>query len=182
MKIFRQHSYVFAGFLVLWLSMLYPSNSSIWVWVATAGIAVALIIFPQIYWPAGSSSSRQWIWTVSAFCGVSVFLSIIQMLEYPIIRGVDSEVPWWENQNWARAGGAVGLPITFLAWTDLGSNDRRYWILFGSTLAWSSMLVPAFAALLFAVRQLPFLSGKPEEPNKARRDNPHQPFSSDDSP
>ncbi len=174
-KIFRQHSFVLAGFVVLWLSMLYPSNSSTWMWVATAGIAVALIMLPQICWATCSSSKRQWIWTVSAFCGVSVFFSIMQMLEYPIIRGVESEVPWWESRNWARAGGIVGLPITFLAWTDLGSNDRRSWILFGSSFAWSLMLVPVFAAMLAVVRQQSLLSGKLRKANKPEMATPRNP-------
>lgn len=174
MKIFRQHSFVFAGFVVLWLSMLYPSNSSTWMWVATAGIAVALIMSPQICWAVDSSSVRHWIWIVSALGGVTVFFSIMQMLHYPIIRLIESDVPWWESQNWARAGEITGLPISVLVWIDLGSDDTRSWILFGSSLAWSLMLVPVFAAMLAVVRQHPLLSGK-LEPNKPQMATPNQP-------
>ena len=167
MKIISQYIFVFAGFLVFWLTMLYPSDSSTWLWVSTTGIAVALIILPQILPTADSSNARQWIWTVAALCGVSVFFSIMQMLEYPIIRGVESDVPWWESRNWASAGGIVGLPITFLVWTDLGGGDRRSFILVGSTIAWSLVIVPVIAAVLSAMRQLTSQTGEHKKPNKS---------------
>lgn len=150
----QQHLFIFAGFLVLWLTMLYPNNSSAWIWVATAGISASFIILPQICRTAGSFNVRQWIWTVSAFCGVSVFFSIMQMLNYPIVRGIDSDVPWLENRQWARAGGVLGLPISWLAWKDWSSSDLRASILVGTGLIWSLLLVPVFAGIITLARRL----------------------------
>jgi hypothetical protein len=154
MKMKTQYFFVFLGFLALWCTMMYPDDSPAWIWMLTIGLVVVLIILPQVLRIADPMDSRRWIWTVSALIGVSVFVSILQMLEYPLIRGIEAEIPWWESRQWARTGAIIGLPIAWLVWKDWWNNDIRSWIFGGLGFTWSLVLIPVFAGVLTIIRQL----------------------------
>jgi hypothetical protein len=131
--------------------MLFPEDTSLWVWAVVGVISIAAAFLPLILVSGNRIVSLRCAAWVSLLTAATAYASIQQMLHYPLKPRLEGPVPFWESAIWADVGSIVGFPVAILAMGDLGDSETRVRLLAIAALLWSFVIGLATMGVLIVL-------------------------------